>query len=371
MNRASPMPSQPLTVILAGLGGMGEVWLSALSGPEAEALGVRLIGICDLDPVRAAEALARRGLSLPVHESISRALSTAPDLVVDCTTSNLRLAIAREALISGVHVLCEPPLAPDEQTATQLIGASARSRGILAVSQGRRFLPGVRQLRDLVKDGTLGRPQTLSADLHMAPRFGGIRQSMRHVMLRDMAIHAFDAARCILGADALSVACLERTPEGQPFAHGPEVHATFDMSDGSLFVFAGNWAEHGPPTSWNGSWRLALSAGAARWDGEGNALAWGPAPAEAAGFLPASRPHALPVPPLEQTDLLGTLESIAYSIREGRQPETHARDSAASLAMVFAAICSAENGGRREPVQRLGEISDASNLPRRTPVKRG
>jgi predicted dehydrogenase len=205
----------------------------------------------------------------------------------------------------------------------------------------------------------------------MAPRFGGFRETMRHVFLRDMAIHAFDAARCILGADAVSIACLERTPEGQPFAHGPEIHATCDMSDGSLFVFHGNWAELGPPSSWNGRWRLTLSGGAARWDGEGDAQAWAPAEPDAPGLLPEAVTHPLPPAPAERSGLLGSLESFVSAIRQGRLPETHARDNAASLAMVFAAIKSAENAGRREPVRRLGDFSDASGLARRVHAREG
>ncbi len=371
MTSASPKVDRPLSAILAGVGALGEAWLSALSGPEAEALGVRLWGVCEPDPRRGAEALARRGLSLPVWERVADALAARPDLVVDCTTPNARLAVAREALLSGAHVLCVGLLAADEATAAQLIGAQARARGVLAVSQDRRFQPGVRQLRDLVRGRRLGGAQTLFADIHMAPRFGGLREAMRHVLLREAAVHAFDAARCILGADALTVSCLERTPDGQPFANGPEVHATFEMTDGSLFAFHGNWAEAGPPSAWDGSWRLTLGGGAARWDGEGEAQAWAPAPAGAPGLLPPGVPHPLPSPSTEPRGILGVLDSVVRAIRAGRLPETHARDNAASLAMVLAAIRSAENGGRREPVRRLGDLVDASGLPRRVRVREG
>lgn len=368
MNRPSPAGPRPLTAILAGPGGAGEDWLSALSGPGARTLGVELAGLCEPDPGRASEVLRRRGLSLPVHESLSEALATGPDLVVDCTTANARLAMAREALLSGAHVLCPGPLAGDEQTAAQLLGAAARAGRHLAVSQPLRLEPGVRQLRDLVRAGTLGTAQTLLADLHMAPRFGDHRDGMRHAMLRGPALHAFDAARAILGADALTVACLERTPAGQPFAHGPEVHATFEMSDGALFVFHGNWAEEGPPSSWNARWRLALSAGAARWDGEGEAQAWAPADAGAPGPLPESRPQPLPPAEPGPTGPLGSLAALLGAIRAGAPPETQARDNALSLAMMLAAIRSAENGGRPEPVRRLGDLADATGLSGRPRV---
>jgi predicted dehydrogenase len=349
---ASPSAA-PLTAILAGLGGLGEAWLPALTGPGAAALGVTLTAVCEPDAPRAAAALARRGLALPVHERLWDALAARPAIVVDCTTPNARLAIAREALLAGAHVLCVGPLAADEETAARLIGASARAPGHLAVAHEARHQPGLRQLRDLVRSGALGRPQTLRAELHAPPGADAGQAAMRHAMLRGPAIEAFDAARAILGADALSVACDARTPEGQPFAHAPEAHARFGMADGALFLFSGNRAEAGPPSSPHGMWRLTLSGGMARWDGAGPAEAW--------TLSPGSAPHPLP-PPAALPDVPASLAGLVAAIRAGRRPETHVRDAAASLAMVLAAIRSADRDGRPEAVRRLGDLSDASGL---------
>lgn len=235
------------------------------------------------------------------------------------------------------------------------------------MSQSRRFQPGLRQLRALVGEGSLGRPQTLSATLHTASRFGGFRHERRYVMLRDMAIHAFDGARAILDADAVSVRCTERSPEGSRFRHRAEAHALFEMSDGSLFSFHGSWSEAGPPTRWNGERRVTLSHGAARWNGERPARAWREAPEDAPGFLPEALPVDLSPAPEAMTDALGSLESLLRAIRAGAAPETRVRSNARSLAMVFAAVRSAEAGGRREPVRDLGLMGDASRArpPRR------
>lgn len=360
MNGPTRPATSGLSALLVGLGGMGRVWLDALTGPAAERLGVRLVGLCDVDTDAARALLAGRGLALPVGASVADMLAEPPDLVIDCTPPNARAAIVGAALGSGAHVLCEKPLAPDAETAAHLVGLSTRSRGRLAVSQNRRFQPGVRALRDLVAAGSLGAATTLHCDLHMAPRFGGFREAMRHVMLRDMAIHAFDAARMVLGQDAVSVICVERTPPG-PFVHGSEVQALFEMSRGALFRFSGSWVEAGPPSSWNGAWRLSLERGAARWDGEGRPRFFGLAAADAPAFLPDA--VALEVGSPDdggETDILGSLASFLGAIRSGTVPETNARDNANSLAMVFAAIRSAEALGRSERVERLSLRSDTS-----------
>ena len=352
-------PPVALSVLLVGLGGMGRVWLDALTGAGATRLGLRLVALCDTETDRARTQMAARGLDLPVHAALAEGLAHTPDLVVDCTPPNARAAVVGAALAAGAHVLCEKPLAPDPETAARLVSLSARARGHLAVSQNRRFQPGVRALCALVAGGELGPAQTLHCDLHMAPRFGGFREAMRHVMLRDMAIHAFDAARAILGRDAVSVVCIARTPPG-PFAHGPEVQALFEMAGGGLFRFSGSWVEAGPPTSWNGAWRLVLARGGARWDGEEAPWIFAPAPMDAEGFLPDPVPVSPPPMPDGEDGILGSLASMAHAIRTCTPPETNARDNARSLAMVFAAIRSADADGRREAVHDLALAGDAS-----------
>ena len=54
---------------------------------------------------------------------------------------------------------------------------------------------------------------TLHADFFIAPHFGGFRDTMEHVLLRDMAVHAFDSARFLAGADPLTAFGTSWNPE--------------------------------------------------------------------------------------------------------------------------------------------------------------
>ena len=60
--------------------------------------------------------------------------------------------------------------------------------------------------------GTLGPLTTLHSDFYIGAHFGGFREQMRHVLLLDMAIHTFDAARLLSGADPVAVYCQEWNP---------------------------------------------------------------------------------------------------------------------------------------------------------------
>ena len=46
----------------------------------------------------------------------------------------------------------------------------------------------------------------------LRPHFGGFREEMDHVLLLDMAIHSFDALRCMTGLAASGVYCREWNP---------------------------------------------------------------------------------------------------------------------------------------------------------------
>ncbi len=364
MAASSPQAQGPaLRAVLVGLGASrgarrGGDWLAALTSPEAEAAGVALIGVCHDDPGRALGALARAGRAAAARPArLDEALALGPDLVVDAGGPSTRLAVVRAALLAGAHVLCEPPLGPDEDTARALGAAAGRARGRLAVAHRTRVHRGARQLRDLAAGGRLGRPLTLRAELRADRRGPG--PAMAHPVLRGPALHALDAARAILGVDALEARCLERGPGGQD---GAEVHAQFAMADGSLFVLAANLREAGPPMPDAGAWRLVLEDGTAHWTGAGAARAW--ASAQGAG---PSRPVPLPpsAGPVRAEGPLGCLVDLADALRHGRRPASGPRDAAASLAMSLAAIRSARAGGRPEPVRPPGLTDDGSMLPSR------
>lgn len=49
-------------------------------------------------------------------------------------------------------------------------------------------------------------------------------------LILDMAIHQFDQARCMTGADALAVTCHEFNPAWSWYRHGAGASAIFEMT---------------------------------------------------------------------------------------------------------------------------------------------
>ena len=65
--------------------------------------------------------------------------------------------------------------------------------------QNRRYLAEVRRIRRFLDSGAIGAPTSIHCDFFVPPHFGGFREEMDHVLLLDMAIHTFDAARFLVG----------------------------------------------------------------------------------------------------------------------------------------------------------------------------
>lgn len=328
MNRPASSPPNPtvLRVALIGAGARGADWVAALTGSDAAVIGVGLAVVCDLDPD--GTGLTLRGsapATVPRVDDLAGVLALAPDIVVDATSPQARLTIVRAALRAGVHVLCDPPLARDETTVMQLVGAAARAQGLFSVAYLARHRAGVQQLRGLVASAALGRPQTLRVAL---PTLDG-------AILHGPLAEAFDAARAILGLDAVSVRCA-----GRP------VEVMFGMQDGVSFeLLCGTASE---------SWDLQLEGGTARWDGSAAAIV-------------TTGPALIAVAPVMQGHAAALLDLVT-AIRTGGRADPGPRGAAASLAMALAVHRSAKHGGRTEVVMPLGLMSDASASPAaRTP----
>lgn len=329
-------PHTPVRIILVGAGAMGKNWLGALTrSPDAE-----VVGLVDLNLEAATKALGEYGLGhLPVDTSVSAlARRTGAQAVVNVTVPVAHHPVSTEALFAGLPVLCEKPIAPTVATALSLAGAAEASGQLLMTSQSRRHYRAIEELRHGVRGlGRLGDASTLFAK---APHFGGFRDEMDHVLLVDMAIHAFDAARYLLDRDPVAVYCEEYNPAWSWYAGAASASAIFEFTDGVRYVYHGSWCTPGQETSWNGSWRIGGEHGTATWDGDGSPVVENTA--GAVGELPAHLAEEIDYP----EEINGSLAEFIAALRDGHVPATEVHANILSLAMVEAAVASAETGRR-------------------------
>ena len=250
----------------------------------------------------------------------------------------------RDGARARCHVLGEKPIAKTLEDAQALVRAAKEAGRTYAVMQNRRFEHGIRTLRDGLAAGRIGSVTTLACDFFKAPHYGGFRDAMESPLLVDMAIHQFDQARLLAGAEPVAVSCHEFNPVGSRYRGGAAAVCTFELADGSVFSYRGSWSAEGFGTSWNGSWRVVGTAGTALWDGEGDPVAEiACAPEEPALLYPVE--HAEWERTWDgPTGHAGCLDEMLTALVDGRRPETDASDNLKSLAMVLAALASASEG---------------------------
>jgi predicted dehydrogenase len=321
---------------------MSRAWLRA----AGEIDSVEIVGLADIRKEQAEQKKDEFGLSDAVVDTEYEPLldHTKPDAVFDCTTPESHVHVTTAALERGCHVLGEKPLADSLENARRSVEAAKKAGRIYAVIQNRRYRPSIRNLRALLESQTAGPLTTVNSDFYLGPHFGGFRDQMRHPLLLDMAIHTFDQARFITGADAESVFCRAFNPRSSWYADSASATAIFTMTDGLVYTYRGSWAAEGLPTSWESEWRLIGEKGTIKWDGDEKieceivsktgAFMSEVEPVDPAAFRSQGRigGHA------------GIIEEFADCVLHGGVPETVCTDNIKSLAMVFAAIESAETG---------------------------
>lgn len=336
----------PVRVVLVGAGGMGKNWIRALSAsPDVE-----LVGLVDLNLAAAESAIADAGLTgVATGTSLSTvAAASGAQAVVNVTVPAAHHPVNVEALAAGLPVLCEKPVAPTVALGLSLAATAEVSGQLLMISQSRRYYRTLAELKRQV--ASLGEVGIVTTDFFKAPHFGGFREEMEHVLLVDMAIHAFDVVRYLLDDDPVSVYCEEFNPGWSWYAADAAATAIFEFSGGTRYVYTGNWCADGLETSWNGSWRVNGAGGSATWDGTNSPVV----ERTATALLPA--PEAAPAANAEAEEIAGALAEFVHALRTGRTPSGEVHSNVQSLAMVEAAVRSAETGQR----VRIDEVLESA-----------
>ena len=330
-----------LRVVMAGCGGISRAWLNAICDIPA----LDMVGFVDIREeaarTRAEEyGWARALVGVDLDQVLAR---TEPDAVFDCTLPEAHVDVTLTALGQGCHVLGEKPLADSMTNARRMVAAARESGKTYAVMQNRRFDPNIRRVRRFIESGAIGQVTTVASDFYIGAHFGGFRDHMRHVLLLDMAIHTFDAARYIAAADPLTATCIEWNPPGSWYDHDASAIATFEMTGGVIYVYRGSWCSEGINTTWESDWRIVGTRGSVAWDGADGFRAQTVA-GSAGGFH--SELADVVVPPLESELPAkghgGLIRDFVERIQVGQTPETVCDDNIKSLAMVFGAVESAD-----------------------------
>jgi len=320
-------------VVQVGVGGFGSWWTEVLARSDE----VEVVGLVDINERALREAGERLGVK-KLFTGLDDALNEVEaEAVLDITPPMHRRHITLKALEAGKHVLSEKPLASSMEDAKAILRAAEKAGRVYMVSQNYRFNPVPRTIRKLLEEKTRGELGYVLVEYQMGRRSksGDFRLEIDYPLLVDMSIHHFDLVRYMLGADVEWVQVESFRPKWSWYRHEPSFFMVMEMTDGTLVSYAGSWVARGFETTWNGRWRFVCSEGSLLWDRDQLYLSRG---------ARGRRKAELVEMPLTAQDY--SLHEFVRAIREGREPETSGRDNIKSLAVVFAAVRSAQTGER-------------------------
>ncbi|MEU6762185.1 Gfo/Idh/MocA family oxidoreductase [Streptomyces sp. NPDC046853] len=154
-------PRTPLPLVLAGARGHGRWHLENIRRLQ-QAGTVRLVGICELDPLTGAEL---EGLGEPAQSADFAALLDATEaaVAVICTPIPTHADLAVAAAARGVHLLLEKPPAPsyaDFERISDAVDAAGVACQVGFQSLGSHAVPAIRAL---IAEGAIGEPMGVGA----------------------------------------------------------------------------------------------------------------------------------------------------------------------------------------------------------------
>jgi len=218
----------------------------------------KIVALCDSDPKcleRAAQETGVQATTANYEDVIARSDVHA---VIIATPNITHHRIALSAIAAGKHVMCEKPIAMNYAEAVAMYRA-AEEKGVRHMTAFTyRFVPAMRYLAHLVKDGAVGQPYHFrSCRLQdWGKRNLGWRQVARLAgtgELGDMLSHRIDFSQNLFGRMERLVADTRRYVDdrsGQPSDLEDWVAILADFSNGATGVLESSKVATGRNESW-------------------------------------------------------------------------------------------------------------------------
>lgn len=311
---------------------------------------VRLLGVMDILEDRAREAAHNNDVPMWTTELDELLDIKEIDAVLVVTSTHNHTAAAVKAAEAGKHIFCEKPIAPTLESADKMIKACEDAGVQLGVAQCRRFDNEWLKMRELVRDGAIGRPVIW----RVIAGAGGRRvaswfkeRGKGQGTFVDLAIHHLDFGRFTFGEVDWVFAS---TQEWQPVSTAPDtgtVLVRFESDDEMVL-----------------SWSMGITPGVVAGHLH-DLIGPGPGPGGAITFPEPVFYRVLNEEPFELTVELPNGEKRQYpyerndmyvdewhdfldSIVEDRPPTISGQEAKAALAIGLAAL---ESGDKKEVIK--------------------
>ncbi|HDR4369115.1 TPA: Gfo/Idh/MocA family protein [Bacillus cereus] len=189
--------------------------------PEYEANPyVQIVAVCDSNKKRAKEIANKYGVNM--YTDYNELINCEElDAVSVCTPNDLHASISIVALQSGIHVLCEKPMATSKKDAEMMIEAAEKSGKKLMIGHNQRFVTSHQKAKQLIENGEIGKIYSFrTAFGHSGPENWSVdgkeswffkKDEAFLGAMGDLGVHKADLIRYILNEEITEVGAFVET----------------------------------------------------------------------------------------------------------------------------------------------------------------
>lgn len=343
-----------LRLIQVGTGGQGERWCREMLPPNVADGTVEVVAAVDQDEDALGNAvdaldLAPERCFTDAREAVEAVDADAVSLVVPPSAREPLIDLAVE---HGLDVLTEKPLADDVVDAVRFVRKAEDAGLKMGVTMSHRYRRDVTTLRRCVRSGDAGRVDSVYSRYVVNARSYGnwatprLYELEEHPLLIDGAVHHLDLLADLAGERAERVFCHAWNPEHSDFEAEPNANVQIVMENGTSVVYEGQNTNAAMLNGW-GDEHVRVDGTDATLMLDGHELRAFPYDAEAEGCLGNARFEDGDPVDLDEQEKWGNtwlIEQFADWCAGGEPMETSARANLQAMALVFAAVESADTG---------------------------
>lgn len=215
---------------------------------------VELVAVCDINTERANSVAQQYGVKAYTNYEELLASGTVEAVSV-CTPNYLHAPISVAALNSGVHVLCEKPMATSEEEAKAMIEAAKTNGKKLMIGHNQRFVASHQKARELIEKGEIGKIYSFrTAFGHGGPEGWSVdgkeswffkKDEAFIGAMGDLGVHKTDMLRYILNEEIVEVGSFVES-NAKDFANVDDnAVCVLKTESGIIGTLAASWAYNG------------------------------------------------------------------------------------------------------------------------------
>ena len=343
-------------LLLVGTGGQGEAWCREFLPPNVADDTVNVVAAADVNPESLTNATDPDGLGLPEERCYTDPEAAMDEHDLDAVAlvipPRFREDLVDLALDHGLDILTEKPLADSMAGALSIVDAVEAAGAKLGVTMSHRYRQDITSLRRRIRSGESGNVDYLYGRYAVNARTRGSWAGERlydleqHPLLVDGAVHHLDLLADMAGNQAKTVFCHSWNPPYSDFAGDPNAVVQMVMENGTTVTYEGL---NTTATTLNGWWAEHIRANGSEEtlvldDSELRRLPYDAQSEGCLGATPLDAGEQVPLDAGEKWANTWLIEQFVDWCEGGEPMETNVRDNLQAMALVFAAIESAETG---------------------------